>query len=158
MAAPLPAKTTAEAGNGFAHSLSVCVVDLVRHPRPEKKNRRGGSRNPLKRLISDKEIKGNPSLFLCRIWLELGQAWLDFAEFGVSFENRAGVRLRGRPPRRRYGLRPRPKHAALEWRTLDSIPTSALEARPRGVPAREPFENHDRRPAKVRHPSQAESR
>jgi hypothetical protein len=86
MTAPLPATTTVEAGNGFAHSLSVCVVDLVRHPRPEKKKRQGGSRNPLKRLISAKEIKGNPSLFLCKIWLELGLAWLDFAEFGLGFE------------------------------------------------------------------------
>jgi hypothetical protein len=38
----------------------------------------GGQHNPLKRLISDKENKGNPSLFLGTIWLELGLAWPGF--------------------------------------------------------------------------------
>jgi hypothetical protein len=41
-----------------------------------------GQHNPLKRLISDKRIQGNPSLFLGKIWLEAGLALLDLAKFG----------------------------------------------------------------------------
>jgi hypothetical protein len=62
------------------------AMALTRTNRPKKKKRLGGRRNPLKRLISAKEIQGNPSLFFCKIWLEAGLAWLDFAEFGLGFE------------------------------------------------------------------------
>jgi hypothetical protein len=44
----------------------------------------GGQDNPLKRLISDKGIQGNQSIFLGRIWLELGLAWLGFDKFGIG--------------------------------------------------------------------------
>jgi hypothetical protein len=40
----------------------------------------------LKRLISDKGIQGNPSVFLGKIWLDIGPALLDFEKFGVGFE------------------------------------------------------------------------
>jgi hypothetical protein len=40
----------------------------------------------LKRLISDKEIQRNPSLFLGKIWLELGLAWPDLEKFGSGLE------------------------------------------------------------------------
>jgi hypothetical protein len=36
----------------------------------------GGRDNPLKRLVSDKEIKGNPSFFP---WKNLAQAWAGLA-------------------------------------------------------------------------------
>src|ERR1700683_2254303 len=45
-----------------------------------------GQRNSLKRLISDKEIQGNPSLFLCWILLGVGRALLDLAKFGIGLE------------------------------------------------------------------------
>jgi hypothetical protein len=41
----------------------------------------GGHDKRLKRLIPDKEIKGNPSLFFGKIWSGLGQAWLGFDKF-----------------------------------------------------------------------------
>jgi hypothetical protein len=45
----------------------------------------GGQRNPLKRLNSDKEMQGNPSLFLGKIWLALALALalLGFEKFGI---------------------------------------------------------------------------
>jgi phospholipid transport system substrate-binding protein len=46
-----------------------------------------------------------------------------------------------------------PKRMTSGWRSLDSIPKSALEARPRGVFALEPFENNDW-PAQGRRPNQ----
>jgi hypothetical protein len=45
-----------------------------------------GHDNRLKRLISDKEIQRNPSLFLGKIWLELGLAWPDLEKFGFGLE------------------------------------------------------------------------
>jgi hypothetical protein len=39
----------------------------------------GGRRSPLKRLISAKEIKGNPRHFSLILF---GPAWLGFGEFG----------------------------------------------------------------------------
>ena len=45
--------------------------------------RPSGRGNPLKRLISDKQIKGNPSAFLGIIWLDFALVWLDLAKFGV---------------------------------------------------------------------------
>jgi hypothetical protein len=44
----------------------------------------GGHDNPLKRLISDKEIQGKQSIFLGNIWLKLGLAWPGFDKFGVG--------------------------------------------------------------------------
>src|ERR1700685_1978693 len=56
-----------------------------------------GQRNPLKRLISDKEIQGNPSLFLCWILLGVGRALLDLAKFGIGLEKRgSGSNVHGR--------------------------------------------------------------
>jgi hypothetical protein len=50
-----------------------------------------GSRgNPLKRLISDKGIQGNPSLFLGWIWLDIRPAWLDLGKFRRDLELCAG--------------------------------------------------------------------
>jgi hypothetical protein len=46
----------------------------------------GGRDNPLKRLISDKGIQGNPSLILGKIWLERGPALLDLAKFGFGLD------------------------------------------------------------------------
>jgi hypothetical protein len=46
----------------------------------------GGHDNRLKRLISDEEIKGNPSLFLGIIWLKLGPAWPDLGKFGFGLD------------------------------------------------------------------------
>jgi hypothetical protein len=46
----------------------------------------GGHDNPLKWLVSDKGIQGNPSLFLGKIWLGIGLAWLDLAKFGFRLE------------------------------------------------------------------------
>jgi hypothetical protein len=46
----------------------------------------GGHDNRLKRLISDKEIQGNPSLFLGKIWLKLGPAWPDLGKFGFGLD------------------------------------------------------------------------
>jgi hypothetical protein len=48
----------------------------------------GGQRNPLKTLASDKEIQGNPSLFLGKIWPGLGLALLGFDKFGIGLESR----------------------------------------------------------------------
>src|SRR5208283_889688 len=51
-----------------------------RRPRGQKrKYGLGGRRNPLKRLVSDKRIQGNPSLFPL---IFLARAWPDFARFG----------------------------------------------------------------------------
>jgi hypothetical protein len=47
-----------------------------------------GQRNPLKRLVSDKEIQGNPSLFLGKIGPGLGLALLGFDKFGIGLESR----------------------------------------------------------------------
>jgi hypothetical protein len=47
-----------------------------------------GQRNRLKRLVSDKEIQGNPSLFLGKIWPGLGLALLGFDKFGIGLESR----------------------------------------------------------------------
>src|SRR5271170_4149507 len=43
----------------------------------------GGRDNPLKGLISDKRIQGNPSSFLGKIWLDLVLALPDLAKFGI---------------------------------------------------------------------------
>src|ERR1700683_1266672 len=56
-----------------------------------------GQPNPLKRLISDKEIQGKPSLFLCWILLGVGRAFLDLAKFGIGLEKRgSGSNVHGR--------------------------------------------------------------
>jgi hypothetical protein len=41
----------------------------------------------LKRLISDKGIQGNQSIFLGKMWLELGLAWLGFDKFGLAWSS-----------------------------------------------------------------------
>jgi hypothetical protein len=43
----------------------------------------GGHDNPLKTLISNKGIQGNPSFFLGKIW-RLGLAWPGFERFGFG--------------------------------------------------------------------------
>jgi len=45
-----------------------------------------GQRKSLKRLDSDKEIQGNPSVFLGFIWLGLGWILLDLAKFGFGLD------------------------------------------------------------------------
>ena len=52
----------------------------------ERKNGLGGRRNPLKRLNSDKEIKGFPLIFLA----QFGQVWENF---GLTLENQTGAAL-----------------------------------------------------------------
>jgi hypothetical protein len=59
---------------------------LTRGHRWKKKKIARSRRNPLRRLIPDKRIQGNPSFFLGKIWLNFGLAWLDFAEFRVGFD------------------------------------------------------------------------
>jgi hypothetical protein len=46
----------------------------------------GGHDNRLNRLISDKEIQGNPSLFLGNIGLKLGPAGPDLGKFGFGLD------------------------------------------------------------------------
>jgi hypothetical protein len=47
-----------------ARRLYLAATVLIRRRRQKEKNRLGGQRNPLKMLDSDKEIKGNPRVFL----------------------------------------------------------------------------------------------
>jgi hypothetical protein len=54
--------------------------------REERKKALGGQNKSLKRLVSDKEIKGNPSVFLGFIWLGLGWILLDLAKFGFGLD------------------------------------------------------------------------
>jgi len=44
--------------------LYIIIMTFNRGIREKRKNALGGRRNPLKKLISDKEIQENPSLFL----------------------------------------------------------------------------------------------
>jgi hypothetical protein len=52
----------------------------------QRKKALGGQRKSLKRLDSDKEIQGNPSVFLGFIWLGLGWILLDLGEFGFGLD------------------------------------------------------------------------
>jgi hypothetical protein len=56
----------------------------------------GGQRNPLKKLDSDKEIKGNQSFFLGKIWSGLGLALLGFDRFGENLAARSPGAARSR--------------------------------------------------------------
>jgi hypothetical protein len=110
----------------------MAAMNLIRRNHPKKKKAPGGQRNPLKRLISDMEIKGDQSVFLGKIWPRLCPAWLDFEKFGVGFEKSISA-FSSKP------ALPPDANVACEnerhrgWRSLDSIPKSTLEARPRGV-------------------------
>jgi hypothetical protein len=55
---------------------------------------RGGQRNALKRLISDKGIQGNSGAFLGRIWSGLGWILLDLAKFGFGLERQMLIHYR----------------------------------------------------------------
>jgi hypothetical protein len=66
--------------------LPTGIPTAAARPEAEKeKMRLGGQRNPLKRLVSDKGIKGNQSLFLGKIWLDNGWPLIGFEKLGVDF-------------------------------------------------------------------------
>jgi len=85
-------------------------------------------------------------------------AWLDFEKFGVGFEkpNRIGLTVDVAALQTRRMSRA--KTGDMGWRSLDSIPKSTLEARPRGVPpgvSRKPSSRPAKKPVP---PSQVEYR
>jgi hypothetical protein len=56
----------------------------------EKEKWPGHQRNPLERIVLDKQIQENPSFFLGKTWRELGLAWLGFERFGGDLKNAFG--------------------------------------------------------------------
>jgi len=93
-------KTAEEAVDVQAGLYHVIATIFCGVSGPKKK---GGQRNPLKRLKTDKRIQGNPSffplIFLARIWIRLekfGLAWKKFGNVSAPYSAR---RTASRHPR-----------------------------------------------------------